>query len=136
MASIQQQHITGWAGWIGFASFMMALSGIVHIIYGIGGVLGQDWYIYANGTAWWFDSSTWGWSLIAGGILLLMAASLLLAGNMFGRIVGTILALASLFANVALFAAAPVWSTLAIMVDLVIIYAVIAHGSEMKQLQE
>jgi small-conductance mechanosensitive channel len=94
------------------------------------------YYLWNWRRARWFDSSTWGWSLIAGGILLLMAASLLLAGNMFGRIVGTILALASLFANVALFAAAPVWSTLAIMVDLVIIYAVIAHGSEMKQLQE
>jgi hypothetical protein len=131
-----QHQVTGWAGWISFAAFMMALSGIVHIIYGIAGVIGQDWYLYASGTTWWFDSSTWGWTLIAGGVLLLMTSALLFAGNMAGRIAGGVVALASLAANVAVFPIAPVWSTIAIVVDLMILYAIVAHGSEMKQLRD
>src|SRR4051812_4227507 len=102
MAEVQQHHVTGWTGWVGFAALFMAITGIYHIILGIGGVLGQDWYIYASGTAWWFDSSSWGWSMIVGGGLMTLFSYLLVAGSMFGRIVGVLLALGSLFVNLAL----------------------------------
>jgi len=92
----------------GFAGFLMAFTGIFHIILGIGGVLGQDWYLYASGTAYLFDASAWGWSMIAGGALLLISASLLLAGNMLGRIIGVILATASLLVNLALIPETPI----------------------------
>ena len=136
MAHVQHQQVTGWTGWIGLAGFIMALTGIFHIVFGIGGALGSDWYIYASGHTFWFDSSAWGWSMIVGGTLLLLSSGLLLAGNMVGRIMGVILAAASLVANISLFAVAPVWSALVIVFDLMVLYAIIAHGSEMKRMYD
>jgi hypothetical protein len=127
-------NVTGWAGWIAFASFVLALTGIYHIILGIGGVLGQDWYLYSSGQTFWFDSSAWGWTMIVGGVILLLTSYLLAVGNMVGRIVATIVALASLIANISLFSVAPVWSLIAIILDVMVIYAVTAHGREMKDL--
>jgi hypothetical protein len=127
MATVQHQQVTGWVGWVGFAGFVMALTGIVHIIYGLGALLSGSWYLYSSGTAYIFNSTdAWGWSLIAGGALLLMTSYLVLQGNMFGRVIGSI----------ALFPIAPVWSVIAIFLDLMVLYAIIAHGSEMKQLED
>ncbi|HEX7632779.1 MAG TPA: hypothetical protein VF401_00470 [Candidatus Saccharimonadales bacterium] len=133
MATVQHQQVTGWTGWVGFAGIVMAVSGVLHILFGIGGVVGQDWYITTSSNAWVFDASSWGWSMIAGGILLAMSASLLLTGHMLGRIIGAILVTASLLVNIALFAAAPLWSAIAIFIDLMILYAIVAHGGEMAQ---
>lgn len=133
MANAQQTHVSGWTGWVGFASVVMAVSGIVHIIYGLGGIFTQDWYIVSAGNdAYLFDVEAWGWSLLIGGFLLLIAAALLMSGNMLGRVVGVILATGSLLANLALLSVAPLWSILAIVVNILIIYAIAAHGSEMK----
>jgi hypothetical protein len=131
-----QQHVTGWTGWVGTAGFLMALVGVYHIVLGIGGVVGSDWYIYTSNNAFLFDSSAWGWSMIVGGILLSLSSYLLLIGNMVGRVVGSILVIGSIAINAALAPATPAWSAIAIALDLVILYAIIAHGGEMKQLRE
>ena len=139
MANVHQphmgQHVTGWTGGIWFAGLLMAVSGVLHLAFGLGGVLGTDWYLYANGTAWLFDSSTWGWTMIVIGSLLLLSVSLLMAGNMLGRIMTALLAIASVVANVAMLPITPVWSSIAIVVAAMIFYAVVAHGDEMKYLE-
>lgn len=129
-------EVTGWSGWIIFAAIMMILSGIAHIIYGIAGIGSQDWYIYTSTGAYVFSFDTWGWTLLITGILLILTAMLLLVGNIVGRVIGVILALASIVFNVALIGAAPIWSIIAIVVDVLIIYAIVAHGSEMKRHEE
>lgn len=141
MANVHQpdmhhQGVTGWTGWIMAAVSIMAIVGLFHIILGIGALFAQDWYLYASGSVFLFDSSAWGWSLIVSGFLLMLAAGLLMAGNIVGRVLGVIVALGSLLANLALAPAAPVWSITMIVLDVLIIYAILAHGKEMKQLAE
>ena len=139
MANVQHQqhhHVSGWTGWIGFAGILLIVSSIFHVLFGIGGIVGQDWYLYASGDVYLFDSSDWGWSMVAGGLLLFLSATLLLMGNMVGRILGVLLAVGSILVNIALLPAAPVWSVLVIAFDIVLIYAILAHGGEMKHLDE
>ncbi len=136
MATVQRQQVTGWTGWVGLAGILMVTAGIVHMLFGLGGIFSQDWYITTSNGAWLFDASAWGWSMIAGGLLLVLSASLLMTGHMLGRVIGAILAAASLLVNVALFSAAPVWSSLVIFMDVAMLYAIIAHGGEMKQLED
>lgn len=135
MAYTHYPQTTRWTGWIAFASFFMALSGIVHIVYGIAGISTQDWYAYTSTGAYVFSLTTWGWTMLTVGILLILSALLLLSGNIIGRVMGTILALGSVLFNIALIGAAPFWSILAIVINLLIIYAIVVHGSEMKRHQ-
>lgn len=128
------QQVTGWIGWVQFASVLMFLSGVAHIFLGAGAVLAQSWYLYAIGNVYLLSTSSWGWSLMIGGILLILSAMLLMAGNIVGRIAAIVLLFGSVIANIALFPAAPIWSILVIALDVVILYAVIAHGGEMKYL--
>ena len=52
---------------------------------------------------------------------------------MFGRIFGALLAVVGMVANLALIEVTPVWSIIAIAVSIFILYAIIAHGGEMKR---
>lgn len=137
MANVSRNRghqVTGWIGWVQFASVLMFISGVAHIFLGAGAVLAQSWYLYAIGNVYLLNASSWGWSLMIGGVLLIVSAMLLMAGNIIGRIAAIVLLVGSLVANLALFPAAPIWSILVIVLDVVILYAVIAHGGEMKYL--
>lgn len=103
----EEDRVSGWSGWVVFAAFVMGLSGIFHIILGIAGILSRDWYLYDSGDVFLFNATAWGWSMLIGGALLILSAALLLEGNMFGRIIGAILVVGSLLANVALISVAP-----------------------------
>ena len=56
----------------------------------------------------------------------------LMAGNMVARIVGVIVAVISATLNLLFIGAYPVWSTIIIAVDVIVIYAIVVHGRELK----
>lgn len=130
----EEDRVSGWSGWVVFAAFVMGLSGIFHIILGIAGILSRDWYLYDSGDIFLFNATAWGWSMLIGGALLILSAALLLEGNMFGRIIGGILVVGSLLANIALISVAPLWSITVIVIDILILYAIIVHAGELKRL--
>ena len=55
-----------------------------------------------------------------------------MAGDMVARLVGIVLAVVSAILNLAFIAAYPVWSTVVIAVDVIVIYAIVVHGRELK----
>ena len=56
----------------------------------------------------------------------------LLAGQMWARVVAVIVAMLSAVANIAFLPAYPIWSAILITVDVLVIWAVTVHGSEIK----
>jgi hypothetical protein len=54
------------------------------------------------------------------------------AGQMWARVVGTVVAVVSALLNVAFLSADPVWSTLMIGLAVVVVMALTVHGSEIK----
>lgn len=130
-----QQQVTGWTGWVMFAAVLMIISGILDIIYGLGSLFNQGWFFYVNNTLYLVDNNSGGWLLILLGILLFVSGSLLLAGNAFGRVMGIILATINIIANLAYISVAPIWSIVAIVVNAVALYAIGAHGGELKKVQ-
>lgn len=133
---VHKAQVTGWVGWIAAAAFLILFAGILHIVFGFAAIMSQGWYLTGTGTAYLLNTEQWGWTLIIGGALMIMSAMLLYMGSMAGRIIAGIIVVGSIFANIAVFSLTPIWSTLAIVVDIVILYAIIAHGSEMKNLDE
>ena len=85
--------------------------------------------------AWSFldvDYNTWGWVHLIIGILAIATGAGLIAGNMVARVAGIVLAVISAILNLVFIPAYPVWSTVVIAVDVIVIYAIVVHGQELK----
>lgn len=136
MAQVQKTHVSGWVGWVGVASFLMIFLGIMHIIYGFAALFSYTWYISAPGATYLLNLASWGWALLVGGGVMILTGILLFTGSLAGRIMGGILVALSLIANISILTVAPVWSVIAIIFDVLILYAIIAHGDEMRHLDE
>ena len=122
-----------WVGWIGFAGVLMVILGAVHAFQGLVGIFKDEYFLVSsNGLALKLDFTAWGWVHLIVGVIILVAGLCVMAGQMWARIVGVILAALSLLANVAFLAAYPLWSLIMIAMDIVIIMALTVHGSEIK----
>lgn len=122
-----------WTGWIGFAAIMLALVGIFHMIAGFAALFKEDIYTATPNAIWMFDYSQWGWVHVLGGLLAFLAAGSLVQGQLYGRIVAILVAVASVVANMAFVPIYPIWSILMIILGIVVIWAVAVHGGELQE---
>lgn len=126
---------TGWVGWIAFASMMMIMVGSFQVIIGLTALFNSGYFLVGeNNLLVNVDFTAWGWTHIALGALAVGAAFGLLAGQMWARVVGITLAMLSAIVNLAFIGAYPLWSIMVITLDVLVIYAIAAHGEEAKAL--
>jgi hypothetical protein len=78
------------------------------------------------------DWTTWGWVHLIGGIAIIAAGLGLFAGKVWARIVAVTLAMISAVVNIGFLAAYPIWSVLMITLDMLVIWAVMVHGDEVR----
>jgi len=124
---------TAWVGWIVFAAAMMTILGIFHALQGLVALFKDEYFVVSDsGLVLSVDYTAWGWVHLIGGLIIAGAGVALFAGRMWGRIVGVVMAMLSAVVNVGFLAAFPVWSALMILVDVLIIWALTVHGSELK----
>ncbi|MGZ4590904.1 MAG: DUF7144 family membrane protein [Actinomycetes bacterium] len=132
-ASRATPEATGWVGWIIFAGTMMVLVGTFHIIQGLVAVFNDKYYLVAkSGLVVHVDYTAWGWVHMIGGVILIGAGLGLFTGRMWARVVGVIVAGASMLLNFAFIASYPFWSAIVIALDVFVILALTVHGREMK----
>jgi uncharacterized membrane protein len=128
------QAPSGWVGWLIFAGVMMILVGAFQVIDGLIALFNDELYVVRpNGLVVNVDYTAWGWTHLLLGILLIAAGLAILSGRVWGRTLGVIVALLSAIVNFAFIPAYPVWSILIITVDVLVIYALIAHGGELRK---
>jgi hypothetical protein len=132
MSKKDNNEISGWTGWIGFAWVMLCLAGFFHIIAGLAALVNDKVYVISESNLWTLDYTRWGWIHIIGGLLALWAASSLIKGNAFGRTVAVIVALGSAVLNMMFIPIYPLWAILIITINILVIYAVLVHGGELK----
>ena len=124
---------TAWAGWVVFGGVMLIMLGSFQIIEGLVALFDDGFYAVAsNGLVVNVDYNTWGWAHTIIGIVAIGAGLGLLAGNLAARIVGVGIAFLSALVNLAFISAYPIWSTIMIVIDVVVIFAIIVHGRELK----
>jgi hypothetical protein len=129
----QNRVQTGWVGWIVFGGTMMVLLGTFHAIEGLLALFKDDYFLVGrSGLAVSVDFTAWGWVHLIAGLIVVGAGVGLLAGKMWARVVGVLLALVSAVVNVAFLAAFPVWSAIMILLDVLVIWAITVHGAEIK----
>jgi hypothetical protein len=132
-ASGRPDEISGWTGWVVFAGIMLAMMGAFQVIEGLVAIFNQCYYLVGPaGLVVSVDYTWWGWVHLILGVVAVAAGFGLIAGNMAARVVGVIVAMISAVLNLAFLAAYPFWASIIIVVDVVVIYAIVAHGRELK----
>lgn len=124
---------TAWVGWIAFAGVLMIMMGVFHAITGLVAILQDGYYLVASDDlVVSFDYTAWGWTHLLLGVLFAAGGVGLFSGRMWGRVLATVLAAVSLFVNFAFIAAYPFWSLTMMVVAVLVIWAVLVHGDEMR----
>lgn len=124
---------TGWTGWIAFAGVMMILGGALNLFYGIIAAVNDDWAVWTNRAVVYLDISAWGWVHIIVGLIVLLSGFGVFSGNILARTVGVVIAGISLVVNFLFLPAYPIWSIIVITIDALVIWALTAHGGEMRE---
>ena len=124
---------SGWTVWVIFAGTILMLIGAFHAIDGFVALFKDDYYVVrSSGLVVSVDYTAWGWTHLLLGLLLFATGSGAILGQTWARVVGVILALLSAVANMLFIAAYPLWSIIIITLDVIVIYALIVHGRELK----
>jgi hypothetical protein len=116
------------AGWLTFAGIMVFIAGTLNVIWGIAAI--GDSAAFVNGTHYviFTNLHAWGWVTLIIGVIQLIAAFSIWAGNQFGRWIGIIGASLSAIAALGSINAYPFWSLCVFGVDVLIIYGLAAYG--------
>ena len=122
---------TMWVGWVWFGGMMLVLSGVFNIIDGLVALFRQDYYTIGPRGLLLFNLSGWGWVHLILGVILIVAGFGLFGGATWARAVAVVLASINAVAQLAFLPASPVWSTIVIAVDVLVIWAVTVHGREL-----
>jgi hypothetical protein len=128
--------VTGWVGWIVFAAVFMVTIGAINAIQGLAALFRDADYwvrLSGDGGAMTFNVTAWGWIHLIFGILLVIVGILLIQGSTFARVVGIGLIALNMLSQFAWAPVYPFWALIVIALDIVIIYALIVHGRELKQ---
>jgi hypothetical protein len=126
---------SAWAGWAVFAGIVMVTMGAYQAIVGVVALFDDGYYVVRpSGLVVNVDYTAWGWVHLIIGVLAFCAGLGVLVGKTWARAVGIVLAGIAAIVNFAFIAAFPVWSIILITMDIVIIYALAAHGRELQRL--
>ena len=124
---------TGWAvGFILFAAIMMIMVGIFQAIQGLVGIFENEFYVPTRNYIFQLDATSWGWTHLILGLLVAFAGWGLFSGRTWARTVAIILAVLSAISNFLFIPYYPFWALTVITIDIFVIWAIAAHGGELR----
>jgi hypothetical protein len=115
-----------------FGAVIMIVSGSFSIIWGIVGIVRDQVFVAGpKGNVINLDYTTWGWIHLALGVVVVATGVALFTGSLWARILAVGFAVLSAIGNLLVLTAYPVWSTIVITLDVLVIYAITVHGNEL-----
>lgn len=133
MAVNNSNQVTGWVGWVYFAALLLLFTGIFHLISGFTALLNDTFFVVGPENLVLFDFTTWGWVHLLLGLFLVCTGVALFGGSAWARVVAVVLTSINFIVQFAFLEAYPLWSIIIMILDLVVLYALIVHGSEAKE---
>jgi hypothetical protein len=119
-------------GFILFAAIMMIMVGVFQALQGLIAIFENEFYVATRNYLFQFDATTWGWIHLVVGLLVAFAGWGLLSGRTWARVVALTLALLSAITNFLFVPYYPFWALLLITLDIFVIWAIAAHGGDMR----
>jgi len=122
----------GARGLIYFGSSVLVIVGVFHALAGLTALLDDSFYRVPPGYALETSVTTWGWVHMIGGLVFVAAGFYLLSGNLLARIIAVFAAMVSAVGSFWSIPYYPVWNILILALDVGVIWAVVAHGHQLK----
>ena len=123
-----------WGGYILFAAWLLVVIGCFGLINGLVAIFKDGYYLVpSRNLVVSVDYTAWGWVHLALGVLAIAVGAGIMVGQRWARWVGVAYATVNAIINLSFLKAFPVWSTLIIAIDVLVIYALIAHGRELRE---
>jgi hypothetical protein len=115
-------------GLILFASVMLVIIGCFNLIYGIAAIANSHVFV-ANAHYVFGNLRTWGWITLIIGVLLLLAAAGVMAGNQLARWFAVAVLALNAIDMMFFIPAYPFWALVILAADVVALYGLCAYGS-------
>jgi hypothetical protein len=120
------------AGWIGFAGILMLIIGMIDFFQGLIGVFKDDYYVVTASGYLAVSLTTWSWTMMFWGVLLVLAGLGLLAGQGWARWFTILVVAVNFFAQLGFLGNSqyPLWALTALTLNVIVLYALTARWSE------
>jgi hypothetical protein len=125
-------------GWKIFAGVMILIVGAFNVIDGLRAITSANQVEshFPNGRVELpvtNNLQVWGWTVLIFGLVMILAGFLIFSGNMFGRVVGVIVASLNAILQLSYIDHNTFWSFTMILVDILVIYGLVAHGGRIDE---
>ena len=126
------KQTTGWVGWLIFAAILLIINGALTAIEGLAALFRDESYFLTDkGHLLTFNFTAWGWIHLLIGIALIAIGVMLMRGSFVASVFTGVVVAINLVTQFAWIGAYPWWSLAVIAVDILILYALFVHGSEL-----
>jgi len=123
------RQTSGWAvGLSLFAGLMMIIIGVFQVIVGVAAIIEDQFYVVTPKYAFDVDVTAWGWIHLLIGLVVGLAGWAVTMGQLWGRVIGIVVAGLSAIANFFFIPYYPIWSLLIIALDVFVIWALCVYG--------
>ena len=130
-APLTDSTSTAWTGWVVFASIMLTVVGAINLMQGFIALFQDQYFLVRSGDKLLlFDYTAWGVIMLVWGATQVVAGMGLNSGHGYARVLALIVAAVSILIQVLFLAAYPIWSTIIIALDVIVIYALTARWGE------
>ena len=120
---------SAWAGWIVFAGTMLVFIGVINIMQGIVALIWDDRVLVTPNNFVLVDLTSWGWTVLFSGLLLVAVSAGLFAGQTWARVGAIVIVILHAATQILWLGAFPLWSLLMIGLDAVVLFALTARWS-------
>ncbi|GAA0420138.1 membrane protein [Actinoplanes capillaceus] len=123
-----------WIGLVVFGGVMLLSLGVFQIMEGFTALVhGEAYLVNAEGMLIEPNPVMWGWMHLFFGLISGAAGVGVLLGQMWARVVGVVFTAVGAIVHFLFLAAAPFWSGILICMQVLVIYALCAHGGEVRR---
>jgi vacuolar-type H+-ATPase subunit I/STV1 len=114
-------------GWLSFAGVVAFVVGIFNMIDGLVALFRNDYYLVTAQDILVFNFTTWGWIWLILGLFQIAVGAGIIAGQLWARAAGVVMAVLAAVGHLAFLRAFPVWSVIVIALCVILVYALTAH---------
>ena len=126
---------TGWVGWVIFAGLMMIINGFMNVISGIAAIAKDEVYVAGRHAAVLLDTTAFGWIHLLLGIVVATAGFFVIRGATWAIAVAVVAVSVNMLTQMMQLPSYPFWALMIITIDVLVLWALIVHGSEASELE-